>query len=143
MQRRYGVPLPPTHICDFWVNIYLISINLYKYIWLYTYIYLVDSQNRWLLDTSISIMYKIGDFKGENKKFRIVFLINPWNFNVIPSIPNHLILPDRDRQYTLISSNSACFTKVLRTYEQVFLFLLTGLALVFSRFAYFMMPCST
>ena len=103
------------------INIYLTSINLYKYIWLY--IYLVDSQNRWLLDTSISIMYKIGDFKGENKKFRIVFLINPWNFNVFPSIPNHLILPDRDRQYTLISSNSACFTKVLRTYERVFSFL--------------------
>ena len=86
-------------------------------------IYLVDSQNRWLLDTSISIMYKIGNFKGENKKFRIVFLINPWNFNVFPSIPNHLILPIRDRQYTLISSNSACFTKVLRTYERVFSFL--------------------
>ena len=29
-----------------------------------------------------------------------------------------------NRQYTLISSNSACFTKVLRTYERVFSFLL-------------------
>ena len=28
-----------------------------------------------------------------------------------------------NRQYTLISSNSACFTKVLRTYERVFSFL--------------------
>ena len=37
---------------------------------------MVDSQNRWLLDTSISIMYEIGDFNWENKKFRIVFLIN-------------------------------------------------------------------
>ena len=28
-----------------------------------------------------------------------------------------------NRQYTLISSNSACFTKVLRTYERVFSFM--------------------
>ena len=39
----------------------------------------VDSQDRWLLDPSISILYKIGDFYGMKKKTYNIFLIDPRN----------------------------------------------------------------
>ena len=59
---------------------------------------MVDSQNRWLLNTSISILYKIGNFNGMKKNLKYFFSptleTRVWgkNFKVFPFIPNQPIL---------------------------------------------------
>ena len=70
---------------------------------------MVDSQNRWLLDTSISILYKIGDFNGMKKKTLSIFSNQPLKqgfgektLKFFLSSPINQSWQDWDRQQTLI-----------------------------------------
>ena len=54
-----------------------IHVNPAKFTSLYVDFATVDSQNRWLLNTSILILYKIGDFNGMKKKLKVFFLTDP------------------------------------------------------------------
>ena len=70
---------------------------------------MVDSQNRWLLDTSISILYKIGDFNGMKKKTLSIFSHRPLKqgfgektLKFFLSSPINQSWQDWDRQQTLI-----------------------------------------